>query len=304
MSLDDLAVFIQVCRSRGFRDAGRKLGMAASTVSERVQRLEDGLGVQLLVRTTRSVSPTRAGEALAERVGGLFSDVQDAVQEAVSDAGAVRGRLKLDVPGAVMEDILPPLLESFLVRYPEVQLELSVDDNFVDAFARGADAGVRYGERLAQDMISVPIGPATQSAAVVASPAYLERRGHPRHPRELMAHDWIRGRFASGRLTEIELERDGEEVVLDPDPRIVVSTRSVPAMIRSAVAGLGCMCTFFNWVEPYLERGELEPVLPQWWSRFTGPRLYFPSRRHMPATLRAFVDHIAEARETHSSRDR
>lgn len=296
-SLDDLALFLAVCEAGGFRPAGRRLGLSSSTVSEAIQRLEQQLDVRLLVRTTRSVRPTEAGGALAARLGPLLREAGLAVQEAMNASAAIRGKLTLNVPGAVMVDILPPLIERFLKAHPEVRVEIVVDDRFVDAFGAGADAGIRYGERLAPDMIAVPIGPATQQGAVAASPDYLAAHGHPETPEDLLKHTWIQTRFASGRLTGVELERGDQVIRFEPEARLTVSTASADAAIRAAVAGLGCVSTFRNWLDPYLEAGALAPVLPAWWPTFDGPWLYFPSRRHMPAPLRAFVDCVIAARK-------
>lgn len=301
VSLDDLALFLAICQCEGFRDAGRKLGLAPSTVSERIQRLEQRLGVRLLVRTTRSVTPTPIGRQLAARLAPLFTATGEALQDAINSGDEVRGTLTLNVPGAVMIDILPPLVERFLTLHPEVRVEIMVEDRFVDAFAAGADAGIRYGERMAQDMIAVPIGPATQQGAIVASPAYLDAHGRPTAPDELLSHRWIRSRFASGRLTEIELERGDQLVTLEPEARLIISTASVHAALHAACAGLGCVMTFRNWLDPYIARGELEPVLQDWWPTFEGPQLYFPSRRYMPAPLRAFLDMVAAHRAAETS---
>jgi DNA-binding transcriptional LysR family regulator len=174
-SLDDLSVFLAVARGRGFRTAARWLGLSPSTVSETITRLEGRLGVPLLVRTTRSVQLTEAGRALAERLEPGMAEARAALDDAASSRDMVRGRLKLNVPGAVMVDILPPLVDGFLAAHPEVQVEVMVDDGFVDITAAGCDAGIRYDEALAQDMIAVPIGPRRQSIALAASPDYLRK---------------------------------------------------------------------------------------------------------------------------------
>jgi DNA-binding transcriptional LysR family regulator len=292
-SLDDLAVFLAVSRGRGFRTAARWLGVSPSTVSETISRLEERLGVPLLARTTRSVQLTEAGRALAERLEPVMSEARAALDDAASSQDTVRGRLKLNVPGAVMVDILPPIINGFLALHPDVRIEVMVDDRFVDITAAGCDAGIRYGEQLAQDMIAVPIGPRQQSAALAASPDYLRRRGTPSHPRDLLDHDCIRTRFASGALTEWEFENGDETLMVDPPARLIIGTGGTAAAIDLAVAGRGLIYTFRNWLDPHLERGTLVPVLSDWWLAFDGPRLYFSSR-FMPTPLRAFIDFIAE----------
>jgi DNA-binding transcriptional LysR family regulator len=296
-SLDDLSVFLAVCEASGFRAAAKRLGLSASSVSDTVTRVEAQLGVPLLTRNTRSVMPTEAGRELAARLSPLLAETRAALHDVAGAGQQVRGLLKLNVAGAVMVDILPPLIDRFLLRHPAVRVEIMVDDRLVDVIAEGCAAGIRYGEHLAQDMIAVPIGPRLQQSALAAAPSYLSARGSPSHPRELLDHECIRMRFSSGALTAWDFERDGEVVAIDPPSRLIIATDAAAAAINFARAGRGVICTFRNWLDPYLESGELVPVLKDWWQEFEGPRLYFSSR-FMPAPLRAFVDLISEGRET------
>jgi DNA-binding transcriptional LysR family regulator len=292
--LDDLAVFLAVCETRGFRAAAKRLGLSPSTISETIVHLEARLGVPLLIRTTRSVVPTAAGQVLADRLLPVLAEARAALQDAASSQRDVRGLLRLNVTGAVMVDILPPLLDQFLVSHPGVRVELVVEDRLVDIAAVGCDAGIRYGEHLAQDMIAVPIGPAFQRLALAAAPAYLELRDMPRHPRDLLDHECIRMRFSSGALAAWTFERGSETVTVDPPGRLIIGVDAAPAAIDLARRGRGVIATFENWLRPFLETGALLPVLPDWWTRFEGPRLYF-SDRFMPAPLRAFVDMVVKA---------
>jgi len=294
-SFDDLAVFLAVCHAGGFRSAAKHLGLSPSNVSETINRVENQLGVPLLSRTTRSVVPTEAGRQLAGRLGPLLSDVRSALHDVSSPSQEVRGLLKLNVAGAVMVDILPPLIDRYMARHPAVRVEIMVEDRLVDITAAGCDAGIRYSEHLAQDMIAVPLGPAMQELALAASPDYLARRGMPAHPSELMKHDCVRMRFSSGALTAWTFEKEGKVVALDPPGRIIVGVDAAPAAIEFACLGHGLICTFRNWLDRELANGTLQPVLQDWWLQFSGPQLYFPSRR-MTAPLRAFVDLIAEER--------
>lgn len=294
-SFDDLAIFLAVCAAGGFRTAATQLGLSPSKVSDTINRIEQQLGVPLLARTTRSVMPTEAGRALAERLAPLLAGARAALQDVASPRQEVRGLLKLNVTGAVMVDILPPLIDRFLLRHPDVRVELVVEDRLVDITAAGCEAGIRYGEHLAQDMIAVPLGPAYQELALAAAPDYLARRGVLTHPRDVLDHDCVRMRFSSGALTAWMFEHDGECITLDPPGRLVVGVDAAAAAIGLAAAGHGLICTFRNWLEPELASGALHAVLPDWWLRFDGPQLYFPSRR-MTAPLRAFVDLVAEER--------
>ncbi|MDQ2821195.1 MAG: LysR family transcriptional regulator [Pseudomonadota bacterium] len=294
-TFDDLAIFLAVCSAGGFRTAARQLGLSPSHVSETITRIEIQLGVPLLARTTRSVTPTEAGRALADRLMPLFAETRAALDDVSLPGAAVRGRLKLNVTGAVMVDILPPLIDRFILRHPAVRIEIEVEDRLVDITAAGCDAGIRYGEHLAQDVIAVPIGPRRQTLALAAAPDYLARRGLPTHPREVVQHDCVRMRFSSGALTAWMFEKNGEALTLDPPGRLVVGVDAAPAAIGFAAAGHGLVCTFKNWLDADFASGRLMPVLLDWWPQFDGPQLYFTSRR-MTAPLRAFVDMIAEER--------
>ena len=189
--------------------------------------------------------------------------------------------------------MLPGIVPPFLTAYPDIRLEVVVEDGFVDVLASGCDAGVRYDERLEQDMIAVPIGPRVQRFATAAAPAYLDARGRPEHPRDLLAHACLRGQFASGATPPWEFERDGEVVRIDPTGPLKVRLGSAADLaVDAAVAGLGVVHLFEGWLRPHLETGALEPVLQPWWQSFPGPFLYYPGRRHLPTPLRAFIDFL------------
>lgn len=295
ISLDDLPLFIAVSEARGFRAAAKRLGLSPSTVSDRILQLEKRLGVPLFNRTTRSVMPTEAGHTLAARIAPLLVETRAALQDAASAQKEIRGLLRLNVTGAVMVDILPPLIDRFLLAHPHVRVEIMVEDRLVDITAAGCDAGIRYGEHLAQDVIAVPMGPPFQRVGLAASPSYLKSRGTPGHPRDLLAHDCIRLRFSSGALVEWEFERQGDVVTINPPGRLIVGVDAAAAAIDLARSGRGIVYVFENWLQPALNTGDLLAVLPDWWVRFEGPRLYFPNRS-MPAPLRAFVDLITAER--------
>ncbi|WP_202902246.1 LysR family transcriptional regulator [Xanthomonas maliensis] len=285
--------FLAVVRAGGFREGARISGTSASRLSEAVRRLEAGFGVRLLNRSTRSVATTEAGARLAERLIPALGEVQAALDVVNGFRDRPSGNLRLNVPGAAARLVLPAIVPAFLQSYPEIRLEVIVEDSFVDVLAAGCDAGIRYDERLEQDMIAVPIGPRVQRFATAASPAYLAQRGHPQHPRDLLAHACLRGQFASGAIPPWEFERDGECVRVDPTgPLLVRLGAGVDLAVDAALAGLGVIQLFEEWLRPHLDSGALEPVLQPWWQPFSGPFLYYPGRRHLPAPLRAFVDFV------------
>jgi len=292
--LADLTAFVTVARAGGVREGARGSGASASSLSEAVRRLETRLGVRLLNRTTRSVAPTEAGARLLERLGPALGEVEAALDVVNGFRDRPAGPLRLNVPLSAARLVLPAIVPPFLSAYPEIRLEIVVEDGFVDVLAAGCDAGIRYDERLEQDMIAVPIGPRRQRFATAAAPSYLDRRGRPEHPRDLLAHECLLGRFPSGSLTAPwEFERAGEIVRVDPSGPLIVRVGASDLVVAAAVAGTGIVHLFEDWLRPYLDSGVLEPVLEPWWQVFSGPFLYFPGRRHLPAPLRAFVDFIA-----------
>jgi DNA-binding transcriptional LysR family regulator len=291
--LGDLNAFVAVARAGGFREGARASGSSASGLSEAVRRLEAQLGVRLLHRTTRSVAPTEAGERLLERLGPALTEVEDALDVVNGFRDRPAGSLRLNVPVSAARLVLPSIVPPFLAAYPDIRLEVITEDSFVDVLASGCDAGIRYDDRLEQDMIAVPIGPRVQRFAAAASPAYLDHHGRPEHPRELLGRACLRGRFSSGAMTLWEFERDGEVVRVDPTgPLIVRAGGATDLAVDAAIAGAGIIYLFEDWLRPHLDSGALEPILEPWWQRFPGPFLYYPGRRLVPAPLRAFVDFI------------
>jgi DNA-binding transcriptional LysR family regulator len=293
INLSDLKAFVAVSRAKGFREGARASGSSASGLSEAVRRLETQLGIRLLHRTTRSVVPTEAGQRLLERLGPALNEVQAALEVVNSYRDRPAGTLRLNVPVSAARLVLPAIVPPFLAAYPEIRLEVMAEDSFVDVLAAGCDAGIRYDERLEKDMIAVPIGPRAQRFATAASRAYLDRYGRPQHPRDLLSHACLRGRFPSGAMTPWEFERAGEVVRVDPSgPLLVQVGAATDLAVEAAIAGTGVIYLFEDWLRPHIDRGTLEPVLEPWWQRFSGPFLYFPGRRLLPAPLRAFVDFI------------
>lgn len=290
----DLQAFLTVARAKSFRGGARLSGGSASSLSEAIRRLEGQLGVRLLNRTTRSVMPTEAGSRLLERLGPALAEVEAALDVVNTFRNSPAGTLRLNVPVSAARLVLPAIVPAFLAAYPDIQLEVIVEDGFVDVLAEGCDAGIRYDERLEQDMIAVPIGPRTQRFASAAAPSYLARRGVPEHPRDLLDHACLRGQFASGAMTSPwEFERNGEVVRVEPSgPLLVRVGAGTDLVVEAAIAGTGIIHLFEDWLRPHLASGALRPVLEEWWQPFSGPFLYYPGRRLLPAPLRAFVDFI------------
>jgi DNA-binding transcriptional LysR family regulator len=295
--LGDLTAFMVVARARGFRDGARASGHSASSLSEAVRRLETALGVRLLNRTTRSVALTEVGARLLERLTPALGEVEAALDVVNGFRDRPVGTLRLNVPVSAVRLVLPAIVPPFLAAYPDICLDIVAEDGFVDVLAAGCDAGIRYDERLEQDMIAVPIGPRRQRFAAAASTAYLDRHGRPAHPRELLNHACLRGRFTSGAMTPWEFEREGEIVRVEPNGPLIVSLgTAIELAVDAALAGTGIIYLFEDWLQPHLDSKALEPLLESWWQPFSGPFLYYPGRRHLPAPLRAFVDFVNEHR--------
>ncbi|GGE93789.1 LysR family transcriptional regulator [Sphingomonas prati] len=292
--LADLNAFLAVARAGGFREASRTAGVGASTLSETVRRLEASLGVRLLHRTTRSVTPTEAGARLLERLAPALGEVAAALGAVDDLRDGLTGTLRLNVPVSAARLVLPAILPGFLAAHPGITVEIVPEDGFVDVLASGSDAGIRYDERLEQDMIALPIGPRVQRFATAASPDHVARHGRPAHPRDLLDHPCILGRFASGRLTTPwEFERDGEVIRVEPQARLTVGVGgAIDLGVAAAIAGVGVVTLFEDWLRPHLESGALVPLLEDWWQPFPGPFLYHSSRRLVPPPLRAFIDHV------------
>jgi DNA-binding transcriptional LysR family regulator len=290
LDLADLDAFTAVARQRSFRGAANVRGVSASTLSEAVRRLEARLGVRLLNRTTRSVTPTEAGARLLERLVPALGEVGAALDAVNSFRDSPTGTLRLNVPTIVAREILPPIAASFLKAHPGITLEVATEDTYIDVLAAGFDAGIRYDERLEQDMIAVPIGPRVQRFVVGAAPSYLAAHGRPQHPSDLLQHACIRHRFPSGASLPWEFERNGEVVRVSPTGPLVAMT--IELELGAAIAGLGVIASFEELLAPALASGALEPVLEDWCQSFSGPFLYYASRRHMPAPLRAFIDFV------------
>lgn len=291
--LNDLKAFLVVARAGGFREAARTSRTSASRLSDAVRRLEAQMGVRLFNRTTRSVALTQAGHGLLARLAPALTEVDAALDAVNGFRDRPAGTLKLNVPLSAARLVLPAIVPPFLAAYPDIRLEVVAEESFVDVLASGCDAGIRYDDRLELDMIAVPIGPRVQRSAAAAAPAYLARRGTPEHPRELVHHACLRGRFPSGAMPPWEFERDGEVLRIDATgPLIVEIGGAVDLAVEAAIQGVGIVNLFEDWLRPHLDTGALVPVLQPWWQHFSGPYLYYSGRRLVPGPLKAFLDFI------------
>lgn len=293
--IQDLLSFVAVVNAGGFREGARLSGKSPSSLSDAVRRMESRMGVRLLNRTTRSVVPTEAGARLMERIVPALGEVEAALDVVNDFRDRPSGTLRLNVPVSAARLILPSIITPFLQAHPDIRMEVITEESFVDMLAAGCDAGIRYDDRLEQDMIAVPIGPRVQRFATAASPAYLNARGRPQHPRELLDHSCVRGKFPSGSVPLWEYEREGEQVRIDPrGPLTVRIGGAVDLAVQTAVDGLGMVYLFEDWLRPFMDSGALEPVLEPWWQTFSGPFLYYPGRRYLPSPLKAFINFIQQ----------
>ncbi|MCJ2184914.1 LysR substrate-binding domain-containing protein [Novosphingobium sp. 1949] len=289
--LDDLSAFVAVARAGGFREAARVSGVSASGLSEALRRLETRLGARLLHRTTRSVSVTEAGARLFERLSPALNEIDAALDAVHAETDQPAGTLRLNVTANVARTVLPGILPKFLKAHPHVRVEVTVEDSFVDILASGADAGIRYEERLEQDMIALPIGPRSQRIITAAAPAYLDVHGRPTHPRDLLHRACLRLRFSSGALAIWEFERGDEVIRIDPPgPLLIQPGSACDLLVEAAMAGLGVVRLFEDWLAPAMQSGALERILDEWDEPFSGPMLYYSGRRQLPPPLRAFID--------------
>lgn len=289
--LDGLIAFWKVAEHRGFTAAAADLAVSPSALSQAIRQLEARLGVRLLNRTTRSVSLTEAGQAYLARIGPALGQVIDAGDELNVLQGRPSGILRLNAARVSIALVLRPLLDGFLRTYPDVQLELTNDEGFVDIVEKGFDAGIRFGESIDRDMVAIPIGgPVT--VAVVASPEYLRRMPAPRHPDELVHHNCVRMRFATtGSIYKWEFELDGRLVDYEVGGNLVISDTTFSLDV--ALEGVGLAYTFEQLAQPYIQAGRLQRVLADFSPTFPGFYLYYPSRHDQPSKLKALIEYVS-----------
>jgi DNA-binding transcriptional LysR family regulator len=297
--LRDLDAFVAVARTRNFRRAALEQRVSASSLSQRLRDMEERLGVRLMNRTTRSVALTEAGELLLARVGPAIADVGSALDQVRGLRDVPSGRLRINAPAPAVDLVMAPMVTPFLQRYPQIELEIVVETSLIDIVARGFDAGVRYGEHLAQDMIAVPLGP-PQRYAVVASPEFIAAHGRPKHPKQLLDHPCLRTRFESGAQVDWEFEKAGRIVKVAGSGPLLSTTSAL--QVKAALDGLGFVMTFEGYIRDAVRSGALVSVLDDWCASFPGPFLYYPSRRQPPPALSALVAFVAEWRKREKRR--
>lgn len=297
VDLNALATLAVVAELRSFRAAADQLGVTRSAVSQAVRKVEDALGTSVLRRTTRSVTLTEEGEALLDRIAPALGEISSAIEASGAQEGKATGRLRLAVSSICEGFLSGDLLASFVAENPAVGMDVVVTDGQFDIVAAGFDAGVRLGEIIERDMIAVPVG-RDQRQIVVASPAYLASAGTPAHPSELPRHRCIGWRSDLGLAPyRWEFSENGRDFAVSVEPEM--TSNDMGLMVNMARAGAGLTIGMAETFAPFIETGELEPVLSDFCPPFPGFFLYFPSRRHLPLKLRALVDHVHSWRARH-----
>ncbi|MCX4216196.1 LysR family transcriptional regulator [Pseudomonas sp. MCal1] len=297
-STADLSIFLCIAQHLNFSRAAMDLGLTPSALSHSLRALENRLGVRLFNRTTRSVALTEAGERLYARLKPAFRDIDDALEDLNHFRDKPSGNLRITAGRQACELVLLPIAGAFLPAYPDIRLEVVESDALVDIVASGFDAGVRFGNRLQADMVSLPIGPTLRSV-VVASPEFLERHAAPQKPGDLRTLPCIRHRFPSGALYRWEFERGGIAQEIEVNGPLTLG--DVSLMIGPALQGLGLAYVFEDMAREHLASGRLVQVLADWCPYYPGLHLYYPSRRYVPAPLKAFIDFARNAREGKTS---
>lgn len=294
-TLATLRAFMAVAEHRSFRRAADLLGITRSSLSHAIRGLEDDVGVRLLHRTTRSVSLTEAGAHLLGHIGPLIGDLDAALEEVSGAQGNLQGELRINGSEASIRLLLRTVAPEFLARYPGVSLDLSAEGRLVDIVEQGFDAGVRLGEATPKDMVAVPLSPDLRFLAV-ASPAYLAVHPAPETPDALSRHRCIRQRLPSGKRYRWEFSKHGQVLEIDAPGPLTLDNSQL--MVEAAVAGLGVAYVPEIDAQDALRDGRLVAVLEDWCPPIPGLRLYFPGSRHVPASLRAFIDTLRDLRVT------
>ena len=291
--LDGLLAFWRVAEHRGFAAAAAALEVSPSALSQAIRTLEARLGVRLLNRTTRSVSLTEAGEAYLSRIGPALADVLEAGEQLHALQGRPSGVLRINAARISIAMVLQPLLARFLSAYPDIQIELTNDEGYVDIVDGGFDAGIRMGESVHKDMIAVPLG-GPVAVHVVGSPDYFKRHPAPKHPSDLVHHNCVRFRFsASGAIYKWEFAIDDRIVEHDIGGSLTITDSLFS--IDAALEGIGLAYTFDKLVLPHVRAKRLKRVLTDFSPTFPGFYLYYPSRRNQSSKMKAFVEFVLDS---------
>jgi DNA-binding transcriptional LysR family regulator len=287
-ALDGLVAFALVAEQRSFTGAAATLRVTRSAVSQAVKVLETRLAVALLARTTRDVALTEAGQAFYDRVRPAIAEIIAASEAASDFGGTPAGLLRLNVPRLAVATVIAPLLPGFRAAHPAITVEVFTEDRFANIVEAGFDAGVRLGELVEKDMVSVRLTPPDR-LIVIGAPSYFERRGHPAHPRDLAAHDCINFRQSSrGGLYRWEFEEAGEEFDVAVNGGVIVNDTDMK--LRATIDELGLSYELESVARPFIEAGALVPTLLAYATQTPGFFLYFPARSQVLPKLRAFID--------------
>lgn len=299
--LGGLAAFLAVAEKRSFRAAAEELGVTSSAVSQTVRQVEERLGVRLLQRTTRSVGLTEAGERLYQGLKPAFSDVRATLESVNELRSRPAGTLRLNVSSIAEDFLSESTLAEFLAEYPDIKLDVHVDDGPSDIFQQGFDAGVRLGEVVDKDMVAVSIS-APQRQMVVGAPGYFAAHGKPMHPRDLHSHACIGWRQRPGSAPyRWEFTEHGKDFEITIDAR--VNTNEKHLMLRLACDGVGLALGMEDALRPYFQRGELVPVLERFCPPFAGFFLYHPSRAQTPVKLKVLIDFLRKRSRARKRRE-
>ncbi|MBA8877654.1 LysR family transcriptional regulator [Phyllobacterium myrsinacearum] len=287
----ELRAFAAIVEHGSFARAAAHLGVSASALSQTIRNMEERLGIRLLHRTTRSVRPSEAGEKFLTRLLPALTALDVAVAELVAARDVPSGTLRINSLRLAAIHYLGPLIGPFLAAYPDITMDIVVDERLVDIVAEGFDAGVRLGEKLEMDMVAVKLS-GDLEMMVVATPDYLQRFGTPLTPRDLLQHRCLNYRWPTdGSLYRWEFERDGGQLQIAVNGPLMVNE---PGMMPRIVAdGAGIAYLFAHDIKDMVASGQLVQLLPEWTPTFPGFYLYYPSRRQMAPALRAFLDFIA-----------
>jgi DNA-binding transcriptional LysR family regulator len=282
-NVDDLLAFLAIARERSFTRAAAQLGVSQSALSHAIRGLEERLGLQVLTRTTRSVSPTDAGERLIARLGPRFAEIEDELAALTALRDKPAGTIRITAGEHAAATILSPVLQRLLPAYPDINVEIAVDNGFTDIVAERYDAGIRLGEQVERDMVAVPVGP-DQRMAVVAAPRYFLARSKPFRPQDLTQHNCINFRQPTrGGLYAWEFEREGRALKVRVEGQLVFNT--LGPTLEASLAGVAIAYLPEDVVAPDLAAGRLLRVLEDWCPPFPGYHLYYPSRRQMSAAF-------------------